>query len=185
MTAVHQTARYGPVQVSAWNRLHQKLTSRAGWEGHDGELPVIEGTLIRLHATDHLPGYQRLEPMWLWSSRPDADPGEVTVTWQAYLRRFGAHLPPVQAGPGLDRPEDPRPGRRRPVDLAHHRLLHPALPGPAPRRRPAPALAAALPARPSHPRPGPPRIPEHPPGPPCTGQRTETRQTRPRPPARI
>jgi hypothetical protein len=88
MTAVHQTARYGPVQVSAWNRLHQKLTSRAGWEGHDGELPVIEGTLIRLHATDHLPGYQRLEPMWLWSSHPDADPGEVTVTWQAYLRRF-------------------------------------------------------------------------------------------------
>jgi hypothetical protein len=88
VTVVHETARYGPVQVSAWNRLHQKLTSRAGWEGHGGELPVIEGTLIRLYATDQLPGYQRLEPMWLWSSRPHADPGEVTVTWQAYLRRF-------------------------------------------------------------------------------------------------
>jgi len=88
MTAVHETARYGPVQVSAWNRLHQKLTGRAGWEGHDGELPVIEGTLIRLHATSRLPGCPPLEPMWLWSSRPGARPDEVTMTWQAYLRRF-------------------------------------------------------------------------------------------------
>ena len=36
-------------------RLHQRLASRAGWEDHHGELPVIEGTLIRL-AVDHLPG---------------------------------------------------------------------------------------------------------------------------------
>src|SRR5690349_20656671 len=41
--AVCPTARYGPLQVSAWNRLHQKLTSRAGWEDHHGPLPVIEG----------------------------------------------------------------------------------------------------------------------------------------------
>jgi len=80
--------RYGTAAVMAWGRLHQKLTSRAGWEDHHGELPVVEGTLIRLHVTDHLPGYRRLEPMWLWSSRPDAGPGEVTVLWQAYLRRF-------------------------------------------------------------------------------------------------
>jgi hypothetical protein len=66
------TSRYGTVQAMAWARLHQKLTSRAGWEDHDGPLPVIEGTLIRLHATSHLPGYRALEPMWLWSSRPDA-----------------------------------------------------------------------------------------------------------------
>jgi hypothetical protein len=85
--AVCLTARYGPLQVSAWNRLHQKLAGRAGWEDHHGPLPVIEGTLIRLHA-DPLPGYRALEPMWLWSSRPDARPGEVTVLWQAYLRRF-------------------------------------------------------------------------------------------------
>src|SRR6516225_11351715 len=26
--------------------------------------------------------------MWLWSSRPDACPGEVTVLWQAFLRRL-------------------------------------------------------------------------------------------------
>jgi hypothetical protein len=72
----------------AWSRLHQRLASRAGWQDHDGELPVIEGTLIRLHVTGHLPGCRHLEPMWLWSSRPDAGPDEVAVLWQAYLRRF-------------------------------------------------------------------------------------------------
>ena len=88
VSALTETTRYGPVAAAAWGRLHQKLASRAGWEDHDGPLPVIEGTLIRLHAVDHLPGYRPLEPMWLWSSRPDARPGEVTVLWQAYRRRF-------------------------------------------------------------------------------------------------
>jgi hypothetical protein len=83
-----QTARYGPVTAAAWGRLHQKLTSRAGWEDHHGPLPVIEGTLIRLHATEQLPGYRPLEPMWLWSSRPAACPQDVDRIWQAYLRRF-------------------------------------------------------------------------------------------------
>ena len=82
------TSRYGTVQALAWGRLHQKLASRAGWEDHDGPLPVVEGTLIRLHATGHLPGYRVPEPMWLWSSRPAACPDEVNCIWQAYLRRF-------------------------------------------------------------------------------------------------
>ena len=47
------------------------------------------------------------------------------------------------------------------------------------------ALAAALPARPADPGPGPPRVPEHPPDAALPGQRAETRQTRPRTPARI
>ena len=50
----------------------------------------------------------------------------------------------------------PRPGRRRPLDLARHRRLRPAAPRPRPRRRHPAALAAALPARPPHPRPHPP-----------------------------
>jgi hypothetical protein len=37
------TARYGTARAAAWPRLHQRLASRAGWEDHDGELPVIEG----------------------------------------------------------------------------------------------------------------------------------------------
>ena len=50
-----ETTRYGTARATAWGRLHQRLASRAGWENHHGELPVIEGTLIRL-AVDHLPG---------------------------------------------------------------------------------------------------------------------------------
>jgi hypothetical protein len=49
------TTRYGTATAAARGRLHQQLASRAGRENHRGELPVIEGTLIRLQA-DHLPG---------------------------------------------------------------------------------------------------------------------------------
>jgi hypothetical protein len=44
---------------------------------------------------------------------------------------------------------------------------------------------SGLPARPPDPGPGPPRVPQHPPGTALPGQRTETRQARPRPPARL
>ena len=71
----------------AWPRLHQRLEHRGSWEDHDGELPVVEGTLIRL-AVDHLPGQRDADPVWLWSSRADATAGEVDRTWQAFLRRF-------------------------------------------------------------------------------------------------
>jgi hypothetical protein len=67
--------------------VHPKLTSRAAWADHDGELPVTEGTLIRLQA-DHLPGDRHPRPVWLWSSATGADPGAVDRLWQAFLRRF-------------------------------------------------------------------------------------------------
>jgi len=86
VTGCHQD-RHGTVTVSAWHRLHPKLTARSGWEGHHGDLPVIEGTLIQLRPDGPLPR-RPLEPMWLWSSAPQADPAHVTVLWQAYLRRF-------------------------------------------------------------------------------------------------
>ena len=89
VTAAAESARYGPLAVTAWHRMHQQLTRQsAGWEGHPGPLPVIEGTLIRLAAASQAAGYQALEPMWLWVPDPAASPEEVTVTWQAYLRRF-------------------------------------------------------------------------------------------------
>lgn len=37
-----------------WDRLHPRLTRRAAWLDHDGPLPLIEGTVIRL-AVEHLP----------------------------------------------------------------------------------------------------------------------------------
>src|ERR1022692_2282505 len=48
VTTVTETTRYGTATAQSWDRLHPRLTSRAAWEHHDGELPVIEGTLIRL-----------------------------------------------------------------------------------------------------------------------------------------
>ena len=73
--------------ASARGRLHQQLASRAGWEDHDGELPIVEGTLIRL-TVDHLPGDRSPEPLWLWSSRASTDADAANCTWQAFLRRF-------------------------------------------------------------------------------------------------
>jgi DDE superfamily endonuclease len=84
---VTETARYGTATATAWGRLHQRLTARAGWERHEGELPVVEGTLIRLRV-DHLPGQRDADPVWLWSSRAGTAEGEVNRTWQAFLRRF-------------------------------------------------------------------------------------------------
>jgi hypothetical protein len=87
VTAVTDTARYGTAAAMAWPRLHQRLEHRGSWEDHDGELPVVEGTLIRL-AVDHLPGCRDAEPVWLWSSRAAAAEDEVNRAWQAFLRRF-------------------------------------------------------------------------------------------------
>jgi hypothetical protein len=87
VTTVTETTRYGTAAAQSWDRLHPRLTSRAAREYHDGELPVIEGTLIRL-AVDHLPGDRDPRPVWLWWSRTGATPAEVNRCWQAFLRRF-------------------------------------------------------------------------------------------------
>jgi hypothetical protein len=128
------TSRYGTAVAAAWDRVHSRLTHRAAWLDHDGPLPVIEGTLIRL-AVDHLPGDRDPKPMWLWWSRTGALPSDVDRLWQAFLRRSGprAHLPAVQASPRLDSAEDPRPTGCRPLDLAHHHRPCPAPPRPAAR----------------------------------------------------
>jgi hypothetical protein len=81
------TSRYGTAAAAAWERVHPRLTHRAAWLDHDGDLPVIEGTLIRLQV-GHLPGDRDPKPLWLWYSRAGAAPGEVDRAWQAFLRRF-------------------------------------------------------------------------------------------------
>src|SRR5262249_8683982 len=86
-TPATATTRYGTAVAQAWDRLHPRLTHRSAWLDHDGPLPVIEGTLIRL-AVDHLPGDRDPKPVWLWSSATGAAPGQVDRLWQAFLRRF-------------------------------------------------------------------------------------------------
>ncbi len=88
VTTVTQTSRYGTAVARSWDRLHPRLTHRAAWDGHhDGELPILEGTLIRLQV-DHLPGDRDPKPVWLWWSRTGATPADVDRCWRAFLRRF-------------------------------------------------------------------------------------------------
>jgi len=82
-----ETTRYGTAQAQSWDRLHPRLTRRTSWLDHDDDLPIIEGTLIRL-TVQHLPGERDPKPVWLWSSRTGATGVEIDRCWQAFLRRF-------------------------------------------------------------------------------------------------
>ena len=84
---VTDTSRYGTAQARGWNRLHPRLTHRGAWAAHDGLLPTITGSIIRL-AVQHLPGDRTPKPLWLWSSRPDLTESEMNRLWRAFLRRF-------------------------------------------------------------------------------------------------
>jgi DDE superfamily endonuclease len=81
------TDRYGLARTMTWDRIHPRLTTRSAWIDHDGELPLIEGTLIRLEV-DHLPGDRDPLPVWLWSSKTGMTGEDVDLRWQAFLRRF-------------------------------------------------------------------------------------------------
>jgi hypothetical protein len=87
VSTTSDTSRYGSAQACGWHRLHPRLTSRAAWQTHDGELPIIEGTLIRL-SVDRLPGDRDPKPVWLWFSRPHTEPADVDRLWRMFLRRF-------------------------------------------------------------------------------------------------
>jgi hypothetical protein len=80
------TRLYGKAAARAWDRLHPRLTRRAAWADCP-QLPVIEGTVIRLEV-DRLPSGAIPKPVWLWWSKIDATPADVDRMWQAFLRRF-------------------------------------------------------------------------------------------------
>jgi hypothetical protein len=79
--------RYGAVTVHTWHRYHQELERDRGWAGHQGELPVVPGTLILIQA-ERLPGGRQAKPMWLWHTAPDATAFDPDPLWRGYLRRF-------------------------------------------------------------------------------------------------
>ncbi|WP_338674600.1 NF041680 family putative transposase [Streptomyces sp. SCSIO 30461] len=86
-TTTSDTTRYGRAEALAWDRMHPRLQARGPWLDHEGELPLIHGTLIRLKV-DHLPGDHDPKPVWLWSSRTGMTSTDIDVRWQAFLRRF-------------------------------------------------------------------------------------------------
>jgi len=81
--------RYGAVTVAAWHALHQKLARQGGWAAFTGELPIVEGTLIRIKVA-RLPGVGRRRPqdLWMWWTGPDGTIFDLDLLWKAYLRRF-------------------------------------------------------------------------------------------------
>ncbi|WP_369265192.1 NF041680 family putative transposase [Streptomyces sp. R35] len=87
LVTLNDTERYGKAQAQAWDRVHPRLTHRSSWLDHDGELPLVEGTLIRLKV-DRLPGDRDAPPLWLWSSKTGATTTDVDQAWSCYLRRF-------------------------------------------------------------------------------------------------
>ncbi|MFJ8476057.1 transposase, partial [Kitasatospora sp. NPDC094011] len=84
---VTNTRLYGTATTRAWDRLHPRLTRRGAWLEHADELPVIEGTVIRL-AVEKLPSGGVNKPVWLWWSGTGATTADVDRCWQSFLRRF-------------------------------------------------------------------------------------------------
>lgn len=85
-TTTH-TTRYGTAHARSWDRLHPKLTHTGAWAQHDGPLPVMEGTVIRLQV-DRLPGTGTPKPLWLWHSATATTATQMNRLWQMFLRRF-------------------------------------------------------------------------------------------------
>ncbi|WUE61661.1 transposase [Streptomyces europaeiscabiei] len=87
ITTVTDTSNYGKAKTQAWDRVHPRLTHRSSWLDHEGELPLVEGTLVRFEV-EHLSKERDAPPVWLWSSKTGATPDDVDRFWQAFLRRF-------------------------------------------------------------------------------------------------
>lgn len=87
LTTINQTTAYGAATTTVFNQMHQRIECRGPWADHDGEAPIIEGTLIRL-TVERLPGDRSPDPVWLWCSSTSTTAAEIDHYWSAYLRRF-------------------------------------------------------------------------------------------------
>jgi hypothetical protein len=146
ITTSTATSRYGTAVAAAWDRLHPRLTHRGAWLGHDGKLPIIEGTLIRLQV-DHLPGDRDPKPVWLWSSRTRSAPGRdhgptagrvlPGVAARTCSSRRPAGGPGLSARPGTRAAGPATTGTRRPATTQPGRRVqvHPDALGPADERQ--------------------------------------------------
>src|SRR5207248_1042179 len=115
VTTVTDTRLYGQAVARSWDRLHPRLTRRAGWMG-SADLPLIEGTVMRL--ARHLAA--DLRRPWEKPTRPERlSPARVRRGFR-HLRGktpCPANAPkPCQPGPG--RP----PGRRNTKPTPRHHV---------------------------------------------------------------
>jgi hypothetical protein len=169
-----EDAQYGRVQVACWSGLHPKLAGRGRW-ADCAEPPIVTGTLIRADV-EHLPRptARAVKTLWLWWAGPGTP--DLDRCWRSYIHRFrpGAHLPLLQAGPGLDDPAGAHSRAGRSLDLAGPARLHPTAPGPPDRRRHPAALGTAAACLPADPCPYPARFPPTTADSGHAGQSTET-----------
>lgn len=86
ITTATDTGNYGKAEAQSWDRVRPRLTHRSAWLDHEGEPPLVEGTLIRLKV-EHLSKERDAPPVWLWSSKTGAAPVDVGRCWRAFLRR--------------------------------------------------------------------------------------------------
>lgn len=84
---VTDTDRYGTVRADGWHQLHPRVTHRGAWAAHEGELPIINGSVLRL-SVDRLPGDRDPKPVWLWYSGTSTTAAELDRLWHTFLRRF-------------------------------------------------------------------------------------------------
>jgi DDE superfamily endonuclease len=84
--ATVESPRYGRVTLSAWDTRHRRLIRDGHWKDHDGPLPIVAGTVLRVEIA-RLPGGGRpAGPMWLWHAGPAVL--DVVTVFAAYQRRF-------------------------------------------------------------------------------------------------
>lgn len=97
ITTVTGTVNYGKAEARARDRVHPRLTHRSAWLEHDSELPIVEGTLVRLKV-EHLSKEREAPPVWLWSSETGAAPAGVDLRAPAVGTPAAARHP----APGTD-----------------------------------------------------------------------------------
>jgi len=86
LSHLQEHERYGQVIVEAWAALHPKLERRAAWAEHQGPVPIVEGSVIRIRAA-RLPGDRDPDPIWLFTTGP-LTLDLLNTYWRTYLRRF-------------------------------------------------------------------------------------------------
>lgn len=172
------TTHYGKAVATAWDRLHPLLVRRSAWGDHpEGDLPVIEGTVIRLQV-DHLRGDRSPRPVWLWWSATAATAG----MWAGSGRHSYADSTLSTPSGWLKQTLGWTAPRLREPTAGHGSSSQPTPSSalPAPRRRPPQSLGTARPPRAPHTRARPSRISPPPQENASAGQRTETHHRGPR-----
>lgn len=186
ITTATDTTSYGKAEAQAWDRVHPRLTHRSAWLEHDGELPIVEGTLVRLRV-EHLSKEREAPPVWLWSSRTGATAADVDRWWQGFLRRFDLEhtfrFGEQTLGWTTPKLRTPAAADRWTWLLAvAHTQLRLARPLAAALRRP---WGATGPTCAAHSGPGPPRVQKHPPPLALSGPCSPTTRNGPRTTARL